>query len=93
MVLILLGPADEDSAVAVHPGVTGLNDPAPGAPTGCAGLQRELLATATNMRCETVFRRGLTNAVEVVAAIQAQPLRLLGRGLGPLDRDRVDRRL
>src|SRR5947209_16560276 len=45
------------------------------------------------MGCEAARDRRLSGAVVVVAAIQAQPLRrLLGR-LGPLDRDRVERRL
>ena len=36
VVLVLLGPADEDAAVAVQPGVGGLHDPPPGAPVGFA---------------------------------------------------------
>jgi hypothetical protein len=34
VVLGLLGPADEDGAVAVQPGVTGFGDPPPGLPVG-----------------------------------------------------------
>ena len=93
MVLVLLGPADQERAVAVQPGVTGLHDPAPGAPAGGVKLELDLLAAGADVGCETARERRLSDAVVVVAAIQAQSLRrLLGR-LGPLDRDRVERRL
>lgn len=71
----------------------GFDDPAPGTPARDANLLRDLLAARAHMRDEPASAGGLAGAVVVVAAIQAQPLRLLGRGLGPLDRDRVERRL
>ena len=47
-----------------------------------------------DVRRVAVFdRESRASVVVVVAAVEAQPLRLLGRGLGPLDRDRVERRL
>ncbi len=54
MVLVLLGPADEDPAVAVEPGVGRFNDPAPGAPAGRANLLGDLLAARADMRREVV---------------------------------------
>jgi len=44
VVLVFLAPADEDAAVSVQPGVGRLDDPSPGAPAGCAGLELDLLA-------------------------------------------------
>jgi hypothetical protein len=35
VILGLLRPTDEQSAVAVEPGVAGLDDPTAGAPAGC----------------------------------------------------------
>jgi len=55
VVLVLLGPADEDPAVAVQPRVAGLDDPAAGAPVGVALLEVDLLAAGTNMRGEVAF--------------------------------------
>ena len=57
------------------------------------GLELDLLAARADVCHEPASAGGLTGAVVVIAAIQAQSLRLLGRGLGPLDRDRVERRL
>src|SRR5208282_3181719 len=93
VVLVLLGPADEERPVAVQPGVTGLHDPAPGTPARRADFEVHLLAAATDVGGEATRDRRLSGAVGVVGAIEAEPLRAPARGLGPRDRDRVERRL
>ena len=55
VVLVLLGPADEDPAVAVQPRVAGLDDPAAGPPVGVALLEVDLLAAGTNVCGEAAF--------------------------------------
>ena len=93
MVLVLLGPADEDPAVAVHPGVARLDDPAAGFPLGVVGLQVDLLAACTDVRRELVAAEQLADLGVVVRLVQADALRLLRGRFGPLDRDRVERAL
>ena len=92
VVLVLLAPANEEAAVSVHPGVACFDDPPPGAPAGRVGLELDLLTAGANVRRQPVDSGELAGAVVVVAAVQAQPLRPLGGRLGPLDRDRVERR-
>src|SRR3954452_8369860 len=80
VVVVLLGPADEDAAVAVEPGVGGLDDPSSGAPARVADLLGELLAARADVRLEALLDRELADLVIVVAAVQARALRrLLGR--------------
>jgi hypothetical protein len=79
VLVVLLGPANEDRAVAVQPGVSGLDDPAPGAPGSVADLRRQLLAAGADVRLEALRNRQLADVVVVVAASQAQALR---RGVG-----------
>ena len=93
MVLRFLRPADQERAVAVEPGVAGLDDPAVGAPSGGAGLELDLLAPGADVWRESVFTDQLERVGVVVGAVEADALRLLlGRG-GPLDRDRLERPL
>lgn len=92
MVLGFLRPADQERPVAVEPGVAGLDDPAARAPARRTELELDLVATAADMRREAVPIDELVHPGVVVAAIQAQPLRLLLRRLGPFDRDRVEGR-
>ena len=93
MVVVFLGPADEDPAVAVEPGVAGLNDPAPGAPGGVADLVGDLLAARADVRRQVVAVDERAGLGVVVGLVEAEALRsALGR-LGTLDRDRVERRL
>jgi hypothetical protein len=89
VVLLLLGPADEDRAVAVEPRVGGLDDPPPRPPAGGARLEVDLLAARADVRRVAVSDDELADRVGVVGAVEAQPLGRLGRGLGPLDRDRL----
>jgi hypothetical protein len=92
VVLVFLAPADEQSAVAVQPRVGGLDDPSPCAPAGGAQLQLDLLAARADVRREAVLAGELVHRRRVVAAVQAQPLRLLDARLRPGDRDRGDAR-
>lgn len=57
VVLVFLAPADEDAAVSVQPGVGRLDDPSPGAPAGCAGLELDLLAARSDVGRVTVLDR------------------------------------
>jgi hypothetical protein len=68
-------------------GVGRLDDPASGAPAGCAGFEFDLLAAGADVRRVAVLDRECVHRRRVVAAVEAQPLRLLGRWGRPLDRD------
>jgi hypothetical protein len=92
VVLGFLRPADEQRPVAVEPGVAGLDDPATRPPARGAQLERDLLATGADVRREAALAAELMHPGIVVAAVEAQPLRLLRSRLGPLDRDRVEAR-
>ena len=61
MVLLLLGPADEDAAVAVEPGVAGLGDPAARPPVGVELLQVDLLAASSDVRRQVVVAEQLAD--------------------------------
>jgi hypothetical protein len=91
VVVVLLGPADEDRAVAVQPRVAGLHHPPSGAPSGGLRLVLDLLAAGSDVRRELVLGDGLARLGVVVGLVQADALRRLGRGVGPVDRDRVQR--
>jgi hypothetical protein len=93
VVLVLLGPADEDGSVAIQPGVAGLDDPAACFPLGVVGLQVDLLAACTDVRRELVVADQLADFSVVICLIQADALRLLWGRLWALDRDRVERAL
>ncbi len=69
MVLVLLGPANEQAAVAVEPRVTGLDDPAAGAPFGVLPSSLDLLAAAADVRLEALADGELADVVEVKAAV------------------------
>ena len=89
---VFLRPADQQRPVAVEPGVAGLDDPAAGAPTRGVQLQLDLFAARADMRRVAALGDELADRLVVVAAVETQPLRLFGCRLGPLDRDRVERR-
>ncbi len=91
MVLVLLGPADEDAAIAVQPGVGGLNDPASGAPARRVDLLSDLLAACTDVRAEVILADQLTDLDVVICLVQADALWVLWGRLWSLDRDRVER--
>ena len=91
VVLVLLGPADEDRAIAVQPGVAGLDDPASRAPAGGAELVLDLLAAGADVRGQLVVIDQLANFGVVVGLVQADALRLLFGRRRALDRDRVQR--
>lgn len=93
MVLVLLGPADEDAAVAVEPRVTGLDDPATGSPVGVAKLEVDLLAARADVWCEFALLEQLANPLVVIGLVEAEALGIVLGRLGSLDRDRVKRLL
>lgn len=93
MVLVLLGPADGDRAVAVQPRVGCLNDPTPGALGRVADLVSDLLPAGADMRLQAPRDRELPDLVIVVAAVQAQPLELLVARDRARDRSRLKRLL
>ena len=92
MVLVFLAPADEQAAVAVQPGVGCFDDPSSRAPAGGVELERDLLAARADVRREAVLAGEFVDRGRVVAAVQAEPLRLLAGRFGSCDRDRVDAR-
>jgi hypothetical protein len=91
VVFVFLGPADEDRAVAVQPGVAGLDDPAAGAPAWRADLLGDLLSAGTDVRRQVITTNQLADFGVVVGLVQADALRLVLSRLGALDRDRVQR--
>lgn len=78
VVLGFLRPADQECAVAVEPGVAGLDDPAAGAPSRRGSLQLELVAAPTDVRGVAASGCELVDPGIGVAAVEAQSLRLLG---------------
>jgi hypothetical protein len=93
VVLVLLGPADENAAVAVQPGVAGLDDPAACFPLGVVGLEVDLLAARADVRRELVVADQLADLSVVICLVQTDALRLLRGRCRSLDRDRVERAL
>ena len=93
MVAVFLRPADQDPTVAVEPGVGRFHDPASGAPARDVELVGDLFAAGADVRRELVADDELVALGVVVGLVKAEALwRLRGR-LGPVDRDRVERRL
>ena len=90
VVLGFLRPADEETAVAVEPGVARLDDPPPGAPSRNGSFQLELVAAAADVSAIAAAGRELSDPRVAVAAVETERLRILGRRLGPADRDRVE---
>lgn len=93
MVLVLLGPANQDRPVAVEPGVTCLDDPATGSPIGVALFEVDLLAAGADVWCEFALVEQVVDHREVVGLVEAEALGVGLAGLGALDRDRVERSL
>jgi hypothetical protein len=85
-----LFPADEDAAEAVEPGLRALDDPAPRPEPGLALERLRLFAAGADVSGEAELGDEFVHLGEVVALVQAEPLRSLCR-LGPCDRDRLDR--
>lgn len=93
VVLGLLAPADQDRAVAVEPGVGGLDHPAPGTAAGVAVLVFAFVCARADVRREAERLDPFAYGRRVVALVQTEVLGVLVGGLGPLDRDRGDRLL
>ena len=90
VVLWFLRPADQERAVAVEPGVTGLDDPASGAPAGRGAFQLDLVTAAADVRRVAATGREFVDPRIGVAAVETERLRIVDGRLGPLDRDRVE---
>jgi hypothetical protein len=69
VVLGLLAPADQDRAVAVEPGVGGLDDPASGTVAGVAALVFAFVATRADVRPEAERLDLLAHGRRVVALV------------------------
>jgi hypothetical protein len=91
VVLGFFRPADQECAVAVEPGVAGFDDPA-GAPSRSGSFELELVGAATDVGAVAAAGSEVVDPRVGVAAVQAEGLRVLGWRLGPLDRNRVERR-
>ena len=68
--------------------MAGLDDPAPGAPARVAKLRGELLAARADMGLKALAYGKLADVVVVVAAVEAESLRVVFVGDRPPDRDR-----
>lgn len=93
MVLILLGPANEDRPVAVEPGVTCLDDPPVRSPIGVALFEVDLLAASADVWCEFAVLKQVADGGEVIGLVEAEALGVDPGRFGALDRDRVERSL
>ena len=78
VVLRFLRPADQECAVAVEPGVAGLDDPAPRAPSRSGSFELELVGAAADVGGVTAASGELADPGVGVAAVQAEALRVLG---------------
>jgi len=92
VVLGFLRPADQEGAVAVEPGVAGLDDPAAGAPPWCGSSELELVGATTDVGGVAATGREVVDPRIGIATVETQGLRILRRRLGPWDRNRVERR-
>lgn len=92
MVLGLLRPADQQTAIAVEPRVGALHDPAAGAVVGLASDCLGLLAARADVSREAELLDQLAHDRVVVALVETERLRSTPGWLGPRDRDRRDRR-
>src|SRR3954471_21860561 len=79
----LFGPADQDGAEAVEPGVGALHHPAPRLGTGVR-LGPGFLAPAAQVKREAEFRGQGTRLLVVEALIETEVLRLPAVGFGRL---------
>jgi hypothetical protein len=78
VVLGFLRPAGQERAVAVEPGVAGLDDPATGAPSRRGSFELELVGAATDVGGVAVSGREVADPRVGVAAVEAEALRVLG---------------
>ena len=76
----------------MQPGVGALDDPAAGTEAGLVFERQRLLAARADVAGEAELGGELVHLREVVALVQAEPLRPLRCRLGPLDRDRLEPR-
>ena len=90
VVLGFLRPADQECSVAVEPGVAGLDDPASGAPSRCGSFELEFVGAAADVGGVAATGGEVVDPGIGVAAIETQALRILGRRVGPCDRDGVE---
>ena len=77
VVLGFLRPADQEGAVAVEPGVAGLDDPAAGTPSWPGAFEFELVGAGADVRAIAATRDKLVDPGVAVAAVQAEALRIL----------------
>src|ERR671933_2001078 len=82
----LFGPADEDGAEAVEPGMCPLHHPAPCCGSGMT-LGPGFLATTAQMQRKGELLRQRPRLIIVDALVKAEVLRGTARRLGPLHRD------
>jgi len=73
----LLLPPDQDAAEAIQPAVGAFHHPAAGALAGFPLEFLGLFAPRANMRRKAEFRQDVAHLLEIVAFVQAHPLRLL----------------
>jgi hypothetical protein len=78
VVLGFLRPADQEGAVTVEPGVTGLDDPAAGTPTRSGSFQLELVAAATDVGGVAAAGGEVVDPGVGVAAVETEALRVFG---------------
>lgn len=86
VIVCLLGPADENRAVAVKPRVASLNYPAAGPPVRVQGLEVDLLFAGADVRRKFVFGDQVPGLAVVVGPVQTDARVALavgwGRGMG-----------
>jgi hypothetical protein len=78
VVLGFLRPADQEGAVAVEPGVAGLDDPAASAPFRRGSFELELFAAATDVGGVAATGREVADPRVAVAAVETEALWIFG---------------
>jgi hypothetical protein len=91
VVLLLLAPADQDAAVSVEPGVTGLYHPTTWSPVGRAQLEGDLFAPTSDVGGHAVVFGDLMSVVAVERFVEAKAVGRLSGRRGTFDRNRVQR--
>ena len=83
-------PTDQNPAESVHPTVSAFNHPTSGSGASFPFERASFLAPRANMRREAKFNQDIPHFLVIVALVQADPLGMLGGGLGAFNHQTLD---
>ena len=86
-------PADQEPSIAIHPTVRALDDPAARLEASLSFDQLRFFASASDVCGVSELVHEFPHLVVGVPVVQAEILRMVGFGLGPIHRDAIKRRL